>query len=168
MSFSWANFIILLLAIGGLFYLIIVHGKLRQAKKALADARKESLNLFEQTRDMCHDTLTTAQSFAVELYSQREEDVKTYAKALAATVQLLNEIDSARSMVAKELDTAEGEHKALLLNRLRLIETHCQEARLILGNASFADLQSTMERLRLTHEREAQLFNRLIDKMAKT
>lgn len=168
MSFSFANFITLILAVGGLIYLTVLHNKLRIAKKALRDARTESLALFDSTRDMCHDTLTTAQTFAKDIYQQREEDIKTYSKAMAATIQLLNELDSARGMMAKELENLPADnHRSVLLNKLRFIETHCQEARVILGHASFADLQSLIERLRLTHEREAQLFNRLINKMGK-
>lgn len=167
MSFSWANFIPLFLAIGGVIYLAVLHNKLRIAKNAMRAARNESLALFDQTKRMCHDTLTTAQTFTSELYAYRQEDIKQYTKALAATMQLLNEIDAARSLVAKELETQEpGARHSLVLNKLRLIETHCQEARVILGNVSFADAQATMERLRLAHEREAQLFNRLINRVS--
>ncbi|AGS81893.1 hypothetical protein O152_gp009 [Pseudomonas phage PaBG] len=167
MSFSWANFITLILAVGGAIYLTVLHNKLRIAKNALRAARNESLALFDQTKSMCHDTLTTAQTFTSELYAYRQEDIKQYTKALAATMQLLNEIDAARSMVAKELENQElgGRHN-VVQNKLRFIETHCQEARVILGNVSFADVQATMERLHLAHEREAQLFNRLINRVS--
>lgn len=167
MSFSWANFITLFLAIGGVVYLAILHNKLHIAKNALRAARNESLALFDQTKNMCHDTLTTAQAFTSELYAYRQEDIKQYTKALAATMQLLNEIDAARSLVAKELESQElGGRHSVVQNKLRFIEAQCQEARVILGNVSFADVQATMERLRVAHERESQLFNRLIGKVS--
>lgn len=120
-------------------------------EKAVADLRKDIHETLSEQAGLCVEAVT-------QLYAERQADLTTYANALAAGTQGLNELIT-------HLDQAEaGMPEVSAASRAHLEEVRkiSRELRAILNSVTFADLERCLETLRTAQNREIEAFDNLV------